>query len=74
MHLDSKRLDQSPILDTGRTRGFATTAVEAQVEMAFHGVGQFQTSIRDGTHQVNPTAWTVIFITRFQIGGTRGGA
>jgi hypothetical protein len=71
LHLNSKGLDQTTILNSGWTGGFATAAVEAQIKVTFDRLGQFEPPIGDRSHQIDSPARAVIFVSRFQIGGTR---
>ena len=71
MHLNSKRFNQSTVLNTARTSRFATATVQTQIQMMPHFVGQIEPSIDHGSHQINASSRAVIFIARFDIRWTR---
>src|SRR5207245_1863405 len=60
-------LDQPSVPDARGTGGFTSAAVEAQVEMFFDFARQFQPAVNDRSHQINPAAGAVVFVSRFKI-------
>ena len=69
LHLDTKRFQQSTVLDAAGAGGFAASAIEAGIEMSADGGGEFEPAINDGSHQVDPASRAIIFVAGFDVGG-----
>ena len=63
----AKRLDQAAVLHARGAGRLATAAIEAQVEMLGDFARQFEPSVDNRAHQVNPPAGTVVFVSRLEI-------
>ena len=70
MHLDAKRLNKSAVLNSTRAGCFATATVETQIEMMADLFRQIQSTVDNGSHQINAASRTVVFVAGFDIGGT----
>ena len=65
-------LEQLPVGDARRTRGFACAAAEASVDVGLDaGVVEGQLSFDHRSHQNDATAWTVVLILEIHIRRTR---
>ena len=73
LHFDSEGFQQSAVLDTAGAGGFAAAAVEAGIEVTLDSGSQLQSSIDDSSHEVDATAWAVVFIAGFDICGAGSG-
>ena len=63
-----KRLDEAPVLDARWAGGFATAAVETEVERAFDFGRQVEPTIDNRAHQIDAATGAVVFVARFEIG------
>src|SRR5262245_29851752 len=65
-------LQQRAERHSGRTRGLARAATEAEVEMPNVGVGNVEPPFGDGAHEVDTAARRVHFLAENAVGGTGG--
>ena len=65
------RLQQVPVLNSGRADLFARAATEATIDVRAKRVGSvLQSSFRNGAHQVQPPAWPIVLVAGDYIGRT----
>ena len=70
-HVFLVRADDLAVLHAGRTGRLAGPALQAQIEMLPHLVGQFGSAVGDGPPQIDAAARTVVLVAGFDVGWTR---
>jgi hypothetical protein len=63
------RFQQLAILDAGGTNLLTRATTKTTIDVFAEGLGGIGQSIfRDGTHQIQPAAWSVVFVASYYIG------
>ena len=73
-HVFAERFDEFAVLHAGRAGGLAGPAVQAKIEVALHGVVEFEDAVDHLAHEVNAAARGIGFVSRFHVSRARRGA
>jgi hypothetical protein len=74
LHFDAEGFQQPSVLDTTGAGCFATSAIEAGIEVVLDGGRELQSAVDNGAHQVDASPGAIIFVSSFYVCGTGGGA
>ena len=74
LHFDAEGFQQSSVLDTTGAGCFATSAIEARIEVVLDSGRELQSAVDNGAHQVDASPGAIIFVSSFDVCGTGGGA
>ena len=67
----ARSFQQLTIFDAGGTHLFAGAATETSIDVSFKCVRiVIESPLAYGPHQVKPAAWSIVFITGYDVGGT----
>ncbi len=62
LHRHAEGFDQPAVLHAGRTGGFTSAAIEAEIQVPAHLRCQLEPAIGHGPHQVDSPAGTVVLV------------
>jgi hypothetical protein len=72
LHFNAEGFEEPAVLNTAGAGCFAAAAIETGVEVPADGLGERQSAVDDGAHEIDAAAGAVIFIPGFDVCGTGG--